>query len=100
MLKTNRQPHPTLHRPRPARRPSLPAPHINPSLQRGGGERERVLSRFSSFRITGMFAPGLVLLLASVFTFVGLLANAAEPQKTFFVFKLGVNLGEHRGWAR
>ena len=46
----------------------------------------------------GMFAPGLALLLAWVSTFAALLANAAEPQKTFYVSKLGDN-SDGRSWA-
>ncbi len=76
----------------------MPPSLINDPLQRGGGEREPVLNRFGRFRIRGLFASGLALRLAWVFTFAGLLANAAEPQKTFYVSKLGDN-SDGRSWA-
>ena len=45
-----------------------------------------------------MFARSLALLLAWGFTFAGLLANVAEPQKTFYVSKLG-DSSDGRSWA-
>ena len=103
MLNADRQPQPTLHQPHwdhrlPGLAPSLRLPLINPSLQRSKGEGNPVLNRFNRFQARGRFAPGLAPVLACVFTLAGLLANAAELQKTFYVSKLGDN-SDGRSWA-
>ena len=72
MLQTDRRPKPTLRRP--------------------------VLNRLSHFRVRGMSASALVLLMAWAITLAGWTASAAEPQKTFYVSKLGDN-SDGRSWA-